>query len=476
MNVKQLTIQSVSVTALMLQVASAQVSPAKIIPNAGAPIGITATTTQLLYSEPYCQTTPGTRVINSVNPATSAITLFATLPDEIAAASLSIPNQLTTCGENYFAVSTGAGSFLNFAGDVYVNVFSYTGTGPFVLSNTILRYPSSGGPASSAVVFANSATLGTLGNHAGIIFDTVGTFQNAAIVTGEQGVIGLNASGTVLFKYPNPGSLILENAVVAPITYAPCPGCLLIAAENPTGGNGAIYSLSPGAPSGTVPSVFSTAQQELEDMSFVPAQACSIGGYSYFVSGYHSPNTSPGPISTNGSILAYTAAQIASHAGQFLAPDELSGLVFAYPAPNASTLFSNTGYQLEDAVIVPCPPTTGCTLTQGGYKNNFNNKILPLTLGTVSYTAAQINSILQDTAIQGNGLLSLAHQLITAKLNIIYGAAPDSATQQAINSADALIGSLVVPPVGTGSLPTSSTSGLESILTAFNQRGPECSN
>jgi hypothetical protein len=313
----------------------------------------------------------------------------------------------------------------------------------------------------------------------GVAFDTTGTFQNALIVTGEQGIIGYNASGTVLFVYPNPTlgnptPLILENATVAPITYAPCPGCLFIAAENPSlGGPGAIYTVPPGAPSGTVPTD-AAAPTELEALSFVSPQFCSLGGYSYFVSGFHTPNFPPEATSSDGAILAYTNAQVAAVAGQFLAPEELSGLVYAYKTPTSSTLFSSTGFQLEGGTIVPCASTRGCTLTQGGYKNHFNSKLLPLTLGSVSYTTSQINAILQNNAVAGNGLISLAHQLITAKLNIIYGAAPDAATQLAINQADALIGSLVIPPIGTGSLSPSATSSLENTLNVFNNRGPEC--
>ena len=119
------------------------------------------------------------------------------------------------------------------------------------------------------------------------------------------------------------------------------------------------------------------------------------------------------------------------------------------------------------------PPVTGCTLTQGGYKNNFNSKVLNLPLpnlllGSVPYTNLQINSILQNNAVKGNGLLSLAHQLITAKLNIRYGAAAPLGVQAAIVAADALIGGLVVPPVGSGYLASSSTSGLTSVLDDFN--------
>jgi len=116
---------------------------------------------------------------------------------------------------------------------------------------------------------------------------------------------------------------------------------------------------------------------------------------------------------------------------------------------------------------------TGCTLTQGGYKNNFNSKVLNLPapnikLGNVSYTNLQLNSVIQNNKVQGNGLLSLAHQLATAKLNIRYGASAPAGVLAAIASADALIGNLVVPPVGSGFLSPSLTDGLTAVLDNFN--------
>ena len=73
-----------------------------------------------------------------------------------------------------------------------------------------------------------------------------------------------------------------------------------------------------------------------------------------------------------------------------------------------------------------------------------------LDLGSVTYTDLQLLSIF-NTPAQGNGLLTLAHQLIAAKLNIANGA-DSTDIAQAISDADALIGSLVVPPVGGGFL------------------------
>ena len=111
--------------------------------------------------------------------------------------------------------------------------------------------------------------------------------------------------------------------------------------------------------------------------------------------------------------------------------------------------------------------TANCTLTQGFWKNH--EEVWPvtsLTLGTVTYNQAQLLSILR-TPVAGNGLISLAHQLIAAKLNVANGAA-GSSIAGAISSADALIGGLVVPPVGTGTLKTNVTSSLVGQLDGYN--------
>uniref|UniRef100_A0A832I693 Uncharacterized protein n=1 Tax=Eiseniibacteriota bacterium TaxID=2212470 RepID=A0A832I693_UNCEI len=108
-----------------------------------------------------------------------------------------------------------------------------------------------------------------------------------------------------------------------------------------------------------------------------------------------------------------------------------------------------------------------CTYTIGYWKNHPSAwPVLNLTLGTVNYTQAQLLSILASP-VKGNGLVSLAHQLIAAKLNVANGADP-SAAAAAIAAADALIGGLVVPPVGAGYLPPSATSATTQILDDYN--------
>jgi hypothetical protein len=111
--------------------------------------------------------------------------------------------------------------------------------------------------------------------------------------------------------------------------------------------------------------------------------------------------------------------------------------------------------------------SSNCTYTIGYWKNHKEAwPVMSLMLGSVNYTKQQLCDIL-DQSVQGNRLVSLAHQLIGAKLNIAAGADPTDATT-AIANADALIGGLVVPPVGGGYLLPSQTSGLTQILDDYN--------
>jgi hypothetical protein len=110
---------------------------------------------------------------------------------------------------------------------------------------------------------------------------------------------------------------------------------------------------------------------------------------------------------------------------------------------------------------------TGCTFTLGYWKNHPNSwPVTSLTLGSVTYSQAQLLAIF-DAPVRGNGLISLAHQLIAAKLNVLSGAS-SGAVSGAISAADSLIGSKMVPPIGSGSLAPSATSSVESTLDNYN--------
>lgn len=150
--------------------------------------------------------------------------------------------------------------------------------------------------------------------------------------------------------------------------------------------------------------------------------------------------------------------------------------VFRAFAHATSTLFRSDFTTNKTCSTLACFHDSGCTFTQGYWKthgpiptgNNTNQwPVSSLMIGTVTYTDLQLQSIF-DTPAAGNGLISLAHQLIAAKLSIANGA-DDTAVASAIAAADALIGGLVIPPVGLGSLSPASTSALVATLASYNE-------
>jgi hypothetical protein len=114
--------------------------------------------------------------------------------------------------------------------------------------------------------------------------------------------------------------------------------------------------------------------------------------------------------------------------------------------------------------------TTNCVYTQGYWKNHPSAwPVNSVKLGNVIYSKAQLLLIF-DTPAAGNGLISLAHQLIAAKLNIAAGAIAPPLVLGAIATADALIGNLIVPPIGGGYLAPATTSHLTDDLEEFNSQ------
>ena len=123
---------------------------------------------------------------------------------------------------------------------------------------------------------------------------------------------------------------------------------------------------------------------------------------------------------------------------------------------------------LDFSIQVDCVSGGGCTLTQGFWKTHQNAwPLAALSLGTVNYTQSQLLSILNQP-VNGNGLISLAYQLIATKLNIANGA-DGTVIAATVSAADALIGSLVVPPVGSDSLASSITDPVKNPLQDYNE-------
>jgi hypothetical protein len=133
-----------------------------------------------------------------------------------------------------------------------------------------------------------------------------------------------------------------------------------------------------------------------------------------------------------------------------------------------------------DAVHWPTEGPPGCAVFT---RNQW--PVTSLTLGTVPYADLELCQILK-TPENGNGLIALAKELIAAKLNQVstsnqlqqYGVAlcagytceQVAMIARCIADADALIGGLAVPPIGTGFLDPSVTDSLTTCLHTYNAR------
>ena len=82
------------------------------------------------------------------------------------------------------------------------------------------------------------------------------------------------------------------------------------------------------------------------------------------------------------------------------------------------------------------PEEGDCTLTQGYWKNHEEWPVSDLTLGNATYTAAELDAILENET-EGDASLILSHQLIAARLNQASGASVPSSVAAAMSDADA---------------------------------------
>ena len=134
------------------------------------------------------------------------------------------------------------------------------------------------------------------------------------------------------------------------------------------------------------------------------------------------------------------------------------------PTPTATS----TATSSVTPTATPTATAAGCTLGQGYWKNHPGQwPVTQLQLGNVTYNQQQLLSILNNDD-RLNGLVSVAHQEIAAKLNIASGA-DGSCVAQTLADLDALIGDRVIPPVGTGYLIPRVTSSYVNTLTRYNE-------
>jgi hypothetical protein len=183
----------------------------------------------------------------------------------------------------------------------------------------------------------------------------------------------------------------------------------------------------------------------------------------------HTPTATPTathtPTATPTATHTPTATPAATHTPTATPTATATATATATPTPTPTPRPSPT--PTPTATATPTTTPFNCVRGQGYWKNHAEWPVTQLQLGSVTYNRQQLQSIL-ETEVRINGLVSLAHQEIAAKLNIANGADP-SCIQQKLQQVDALIGSLVVPPVGNGFLSTRVTSPYVEILTQYNE-------
>ena len=138
----------------------------------------------------------------------------------------------------------------------------------------------------------------------------------------------------------------------------------------------------------------------------------------------------------------------------------------ATPTPTATATATATPTSTPPPTPTPTP-AAGCVQPQGYWKTHAHWPVNQLQLGNRVYGRQKLQSILTGN-VGNNGLISLAREQIAAKLNIANGA-NGSCIGQKLARTDALIGNLVVPPVGDGFLTNRKVAGYVRGLKRYNE-------
>ncbi len=109
-------------------------------------------------------------------------------------------------------------------------------------------------------------------------------------------------------------------------------------------------------------------------------------------------------------------------------------------------------------------PVTGCTLTQGYWKNHISDWPAPYSPSSPFYTSGRTWLQVLNTPANGNAYYILAYQFIAATLNKASGATVPPAVQQALNDA---AGYFTNP--GASSLTKTDLTNLAALLDNYNK-------
>lgn len=333
-----------------------------MLANGIAPNGMAATSSGIFFTQPF-QDGLQPRGVYSITTG-GMVSLAASIP---TVATITVENGITIA-------PTAAGSGFT-PGDMFATGVSTTNS-----ANDAVYKNGSSTP------FIDGLTASLSQHQSALAFDAVGSFGGALIVSHDTLISLYDSTGTLLKTFTGPSGFVLQASTVAPLSYIACPGCIFVTAmpsgniNNPSpAGSGEILTVSPGAANLSAAVFFAATAgiPEPESIQFVTVDSlsCSVGGFSYFASGYATDNQLNNPLSTTGAILAWTPSQLAPFVGHFLVQDEefsgpMHGDIFV--DGNLATVFSSSttpsnsvGYQLEDTALVHCP-AAACVIPPSG--------------------------------------------------------------------------------------------------------------
>ena len=216
--------------ASFLTAALTAATPVAVAPNLNGTVGVAASESQLLFTQPFCATANVTRGVYAVDPASAAVSLYSAIPET------------GTCIENAITLASNSNSSAGFV----------PGTAYVTSSASIYAVPPGGGTATKVTI--TGAALTDSSNHSAITFDNVGTFGFNLLYSSSDGVWEIKSTGAATKLAPGLAAtnVYLEGLAVAPSSFPNHGGQLFFAVEDNSNNKGSgpasgFYYLSGGS-------------------------------------------------------------------------------------------------------------------------------------------------------------------------------------------------------------------------------------
>jgi hypothetical protein len=360
----------ICVAIVVLSASQATAGTPDVFQTVTQPVGVAATQTEVLVSQPFCvsdnQTGPLSpaqwQIVKFDNAGNQSV--FAVLPSDPDYGVVNTPGILSNCLESYLAISSGEGGFP--AGHIYAteggHVYEFDANGNLVMHGE-----------SNSLVFIQSLEVPFA--HTAITFDTVGTFGYRLIIAGSDSsdlgeiwTVDSNGNAAQIFTLNGPDDGPACNISLG----VPCVETPEVAPLNGPAANlfpGALFLPLPGLPGDNVgallPSLRFTAEAHVaapETIHFVPAASpsCTFDfvpsstSYEFLNASFSSTGNGLGGTSDGNTLYAYKSPDFTDLAGQMLITGEGSQTLVSTGAPLHFSQFDPAIYNSEGSAFVQC--------------------------------------------------------------------------------------------------------------------------